>query len=187
MEQSRHTRRQRTFRRLCIVALVTLAVTAVPLGLLSYAASAAARRARAESVELLASAAGVDALEEAVGPLGVVIRLQDGAWIAISYRDSHSAANFFSSSVALCSDGTWLESDEHYCGEFGAYRSMRHQAREMSLAGLDSMPFVEALGEQRLTRVEAATHLGDARDRLCEMGFRRSNISRVPGAGLAGP
>jgi hypothetical protein len=161
-----------------VLAVVTVGVVCVPMGLMAYASSSASRAARRESIERLATAPSVEALDEAVGSLGVVLRLEDGSWIAIAYRDSHSAATFFSSSVALCSDGTWLESDEHYCGELGAYRSMRREAREAADAGMDASSYDEYFAEHRLSKVEAAPHLGDATDLLRGMGFRTLRIER---------
>lgn len=182
MDRSPEFRRGRVARRLLTVAALSVGIVAVPVAWMAFSSAAAARAARLESIELLAGAPTVDALDEAVGPLGVVLRLADGSWIAIAYRDSHSAANYFSSSVALCSDGTWLESDEHYCGELGGYRSMRRQARELSNAGIDASSFDEFFAGQRLTSVESAPDLAHAKTQLLDLGFRITRIDRVPTA-----
>jgi len=79
------------------------------------------RRVREASIELLATASTPEALRTAAT---VVLESRNGAWIAIRHRDSHGSP-FYSSSVALCSDGSWLHSTEHYCGLFGGYRSTR--------------------------------------------------------------
>ena len=59
-----------------------------------------AQRAQVESVATLRLANTMDELEAAVGPLGVVLRLQDGGWVAIRYLDSH-AGTIWSSAVGL--------------------------------------------------------------------------------------
>lgn len=53
-------------------------------------------------------------LETVVGSFGTVLRFPDGAWLSIRYRDSHSFAPW-SLATAYDSDGTWYESDEHFC------------------------------------------------------------------------
>ena len=84
------------------------------------------RRAERRSISQLAHARSLQGLSDAVGDLGVVLRLSDGGWIAIGYSDSHSDP-LFSCAVARTSDGRWLRSRTHYCGLFSSYRSIASQ------------------------------------------------------------
>jgi hypothetical protein len=64
---------------------------------------------------MLADAESPEDIRNSVGPLGTVLVLQDGSWIAIHYRDSHGLVPW-SYAIALDSAGQWYESDRHYCG-----------------------------------------------------------------------
>jgi hypothetical protein len=163
--------RSRTLSRLLRVTLAVVLATSAIVGVAAWNASSAERAARRASIESLSTALGVDALEDAVGRLGVLLRLPSGAWIAISYEDSHAGHKFFSCSVALCSDGTWLHSDHHFCGEFAAYRSNKEWLAQATTD--DERATVEAIiQEEALHAVESAPDLPAAKARLRERGFR---------------
>jgi hypothetical protein len=71
-------------------------------------------------------------LETAVGPLGTVLLLRDGSWLAIRYKDSH-AYPAWSLAVARDSGGTWFESTEHFYGSFRVIRQLQafnHEAAD---------------------------------------------------------
>src|SRR5262245_873018 len=87
-------------------------------------------RSRAESVDLLAKAGTADELPAAVGDLGGVFHLRDGAWLAVRYEDRHHG-DFWSSAVALDSCGRWYTSTEHHCGSFRGYRRDWDQVLEL--------------------------------------------------------
>lgn len=81
---------------------------------------------RADSARRLAAATTAEELAAATGRLGTVLWLPDRSWIAIRYTDAHVLPGWFSSSVALGSDGRWLQSARHYCGLIGAFNDMRY-------------------------------------------------------------
>jgi hypothetical protein len=110
----------------------------------------------AESFARLAAARGPAELGEAVGPLGVVLQVPGGAWIAVRYRDSHAAPGW-SSAVARDSGGGWFVSREHFCGRFQGHRLRREQGEA---------------GDLGLVAVERAEGLEAARAGLVAMGFQ---------------
>lgn len=99
-----------------------------------------------ESIEVLQSAQSVDALREAVEPLGIFITLPDNSWIAIRYKDRHVFL-IPSSAVALDSSGRWFASSYHFCGQFQIYRSMEKR-------NMDMLALYEKIGAQHKTLAE---------------------------------
>lgn len=87
-------------------------------------------RARDESVRVLSLATDASAMEDAVGSLGIIFHLADGAWIAVRYVDCH-ALPIWSKGVALDSKGRWFESDVHFCGQFKIYRGQWERTLEV--------------------------------------------------------
>lgn len=130
------------------------------------------REARRDSAALLVACGSDEArLDAATGRLGVVFRINDGSWIAVFYTDSHSAMGFYSCAVARCSDGTWLQSDHHFCGEFAAYRGNKEWLAQATTD--DERAAVAAIiQEEALHAVESAQDLLAAKARLRERGFR---------------
>lgn len=124
----------------------------------------AARTAEEEkhSVEVLEQATSPEALDEAVGHLGVVFRLPDRSWIAIRYNDSH-AGGIWSCAVALDSEGNWFHSSHHFCGTLQAYRQLKAKPEEAWL--LDNPCYA------RFQAIEKSANLDAARDELRSMGF----------------
>jgi hypothetical protein len=121
-------------------------------------ASSARDRAEAASFRILAQARPGEELAQAVGDLGVVLRLRDGGWVAVRYRDCH-AGSLWSSAVARDSGGTWFVSSVHYCGRFEIYRAWREQPERWP-------------GDRELRDLEAGD-LDSARGALESLGFRR--------------
>lgn len=143
-----------------VVGLFVVALVVVPE--LRY------RSAKRSAIQRLASAATHEERADAVGGLGVVLRLPEENWVAIAYADSHQGWGFYSCAIALCSDGAWFESSEHYCGEFAAYAGTRRWLSEGAATQ-------ESLEEQRLFMVESAPDLPGAKAKLMEMGFTPFN------------
>ena len=90
---------------------LSLVVTFAVLGLAFafFVPNSAVARVRGESIRALSGAVNSDAMENAVGHLGIVFHLADGSWIAIRYVDRHNG-DFWSSAVALDSEGRWYDS-----------------------------------------------------------------------------
>jgi hypothetical protein len=111
----------------------------------------------------LASASSAK-LEDAVGPLGAVMRFPDQSWIAIRYRDSHLSPGW-SLAVARDSEGKWFESDEHFCGHLGILRDLEEMAR---LSGDLPSPLSDppANRHEWLRLLAASPDLKTARQRL---------------------
>ena len=168
-----------------ILAVVALLVVALWLllgpGPLAWTA---ARKAKYESIRLLQAASNAAEREEAVGRYGVVLTTAGGDWIAIRYRDSHSWPSAFSSAVARCSDGSWFQSSEHYCGQFSAYRSMR--AKRAELMGeeysdeirADYAEDFERNAQSEPGRIEAAASLAEAKSELRKLGLSEFRPSK---------
>jgi hypothetical protein len=135
------------------VATVIAAAVAIPPG----AATRARAAAEAESFALLARARSPAELREVVGPLGAVLALRGGGWVAIRYRDSHAAPGW-SSAVARDSGGAWFTSGEHFCGRFQLHRQLRERGEK---------------GLTELRAVEGAESLEAARGLLVGLGFHR--------------
>jgi hypothetical protein len=145
-------------------------------------------RERERSLRQLAEATTAEELDAAAGYLGVVLRPEKGAggeWIAVRYRDSHVLPGAFSVAIARCSDGEWLESHEHYCGKFAAYRRLlklreeflnaaRSEDERRAEAGAFERDYAGSLGELR--QIELNMDLAGAKAALRKMGFwsRRS-------------
>jgi hypothetical protein len=123
------------------------------------------------SVEILSRAKTVEELEMAVGGLGVMLRLKDGAWIAIRYWDSHGGT-IASSAVARDSAGNWFRSNVHFCGRFQYYRHLKEAvAKDDPLAS----NYKETLQSQfaNLLSIEDGASVEDAHQTLLAMGFSR--------------
>jgi hypothetical protein len=137
------------------------------------------RRARNESIAVLRAAATPEDFDAAVGRLGVMLRVGANDWIAIRYRDSHNLQQWYSSSVARCSDGTWFTAWYHYCGLFGGYRftlegMTEDKGRERALAYLAAENNRTAF----LAKIESAATLDEAKTHLRALGFREMSPPR---------
>jgi len=135
--------------------------------------------ARKRSIKALSQAADDTELMRSVGGLGIVLRTQNGGWIAIRYTDSHGDP-FFSSSVARCSDNSWYESRKHFCGLFEVYRREKdwingfiaptEEQRDQAKSNLAEYAAEDA-DFAGLLRIEAAQNLGVAKPILEGLGF----------------
>jgi hypothetical protein len=105
--------------------------------------------AEAETFALLAHARSPAELRDAVGPLGAVIDVRGGGWVAIRYSDSH-AIPWWSSAVARDSGGGWFVSPRHFCARFSAYRMGRQ--RGWPLRAADDLLAVEEAGSLEAAR-----------------------------------
>jgi hypothetical protein len=158
---------------LTVVVLLALAVLLVgPF----ISASWQSAKERSHSFALLAEAANMAELTDAVGRLGIVFMLNGGDWIAVRYRDSHGWPGF-SSSVALASNGVWLESDHHFCGALSIYRDARDRALHAEDEEVRAL-YREALDRGHLRAIEEAASVETAIEILLTMHFRQSNDAR---------
>lgn len=131
-------------------------------------------RARTDSAKILRRASTDEELKDAAGRLGVVLRVKDGSWIAIRYRDSHGLP-FWSSAVARCSDGSWYENDYHFCGTFSFYT----QARDQIASGEYSEDFVRGTQDHLASgpttsacqKIESSNDFATAKGHLEGLGF----------------
>jgi hypothetical protein len=155
----------RIFGFLCRLAVATLLLAAA--GGVSWSSRfgflEGREAAEVESVQELRRAASWEQLQEAVGCLGLVLRLPNGSWIAIRYRDSH-ATKFWSSAVALDSEGKWFVSRYHYCGNLAGYRWYKEN-RGATPKGPE-LPL-----HTSLRAIEGAATLDEARHLLTGLGF----------------
>jgi hypothetical protein len=136
--------------------LILVSAIAVPFAIPAGGAAPARAAAEAESFALLARAGSLGELRQAVGPLGAVLELRGGGWVAIRYRDSHAFPGW-SSAVARDSGGAWFASREHFCGRFQIHRQLRERGEE---------------GLPELRAVEGSGSLEAARGLLVGLGFR---------------
>jgi hypothetical protein len=142
-------------------------------------------RARADSVDRLASARTAKELEATVGDLGILILLRDGSWIAVRYRDSH-ALPIWSSAVALDSSGRWYASENHYCGTFKIYRARWDRILEVlshpDATREEKRDILKSFWDEstELTRIERASSLEAARAALQAIGFRELDCEVKP-------
>ena len=151
---------------LCVVLMLLLVFP-------SYvAAGIAPPLVRAKARRVLAAARTPDELHQAVGSLGRFFPLEDGSWVAVRYRDSHTAG--YSCAVALDSGGGWFYSSRHFCGRFQHYDVIQKKTRELAAAmGDDEVALQAALREKDkdLYDLAAAKTLSAARSQLLNMGF----------------
>ena len=134
----------------------------------------AAERAQAESIRLLRSARTTNDLDKAVGNMGGVLKLKDGSWIAIRYRDCHRG-NLWSSAVALDSAGNWFESDYHFCGELSGLRrdlQFREEMARMKELYPDASADLPERSDSHLIELADAPNLTVAHQKLVALGFR---------------
>ena len=147
-------------------------------------------RAREGSVQLLAEAQNVHAMEEAVGELGILFHFADGSWIAVRYVDHHHG-DFWSSAVALDSTGRWYESEVHFCGQFRIYRGQWDRTLEILADPKVTLEEKKWWIEQTastpspLRDVEECADLETASANLLKLGFRSLANSRI--AKISGP
>ncbi|MGB0373139.1 MAG: hypothetical protein ACPGN3_17560 [Opitutales bacterium] len=132
-----------------------------------------------ESRELLSSTDQPEELKEKVGGLGLVMELDDGGWFAICYRDTHSGG-IWSHALTRLSDGSWYESDFHFCGAFGALSHLHAQLdalqievegvaeRQRSEMQADLIDHIRSLDTGDLASVSS---LDEAKVALISMGF----------------
>ncbi len=138
---------------------------------------------RRQSFALLAAAEDREELMDAVTRLGVVLDLPDGEWIAIRYRDSHAWYGY-SIAVALTSDGCWLESWHHFCGQFAHYRNnvaRLQEAQEHGDPGFFEVARSAFEGHehmQAMRRIETQCSLDQAVEELLGMHFVVSSETR---------
>lgn len=52
--------------------------------------------------------------------------------MVVDYRDTHNGMAPYDIAYALCSDGTWLVSDEHHCGRFGSIQASIDQLAQLN-------------------------------------------------------
>jgi hypothetical protein len=138
-----------------IGVLVLVSVVAASSALLLAGMDSARNAAEAESFAVLQGAQSLPELRVGIGPLGVLLELRGGDWVAIRYRDSHAAPGW-SSAVARDSGGAWFASREHFCGRFQIHRQLRERG-EVGLA--------------ELRAIEESFSLEEARHRLVGLGF----------------
>jgi len=81
-------------------------------------------RFRSQSLRILSEAQSVADLKEAVGELGFLFELGDGAWIAVRCGESHGLCHW-SKAVAADSTGNFYESDADFRGRFAEYRARK--------------------------------------------------------------
>ena len=127
---------------------------------------------RAKARRVLGAAKTPEELRRAVGSLGKVFMLKDGAWVAVRYTDSHSAG--YSCAVALDSGGRWLYSSRHFCGRFGYFDPLEKRTRELAAAlGETAAELDAALKKQAgdLYGLATAATLDVARAELLKIGF----------------
>lgn len=122
-----HGVEKRVPRRRIIVIGLTIAAIAVGLLIAPWCSRTIAHR---KSIAVLGAAVTLPELAHAAEgggflPLAHIPRVSSSAdsasspateWVAIRYTDSHSPLDAFSLAIARCSDGTWFESREHFCG-----------------------------------------------------------------------
>lgn len=112
-------------------------------------------------------------LEHLVAPLGIVLRLRDGTWLAIRYHDSH-VGRLWSQAVALDSDGRLYQSEYHFCGTLNAYRLARDGGKDWppELAGEGRRyKELQLQGFGDLHALAEASTLEAARQVLPRLGF----------------
>lgn len=180
--------KRRRFIFLVLGAL--LVMTSIGIAFAFFLPNPAIAKAREASVDLLADAADPEAMEKAVGHLGIIFHLDDGSWIAIRYVDRHHG-DFWSSAVALDSAGGWYESEEHFCGQFMIYR--RQWDRTLELLTNPNTTLAEKkwwietcpLEPASVREVEESANLQSARRNLLKLGFRPAIRERI--AKMSGP
>lgn len=170
-----------TVRRRLVRAAFGLGIVCVALvawyQLIGPAASY--RETRSRSIAKLAGATSIEELDKVTSGLGVHLRLSDGSWIAIRYWDSHALTNFYSCAVALCSDGSWYESDWHFCGTLRQYtdrtRTFTEAGADDSLTGTERTSVSSGSFAQEpartLQRIERASSLNEAKGLLVSLRF----------------
>jgi hypothetical protein len=117
-------------------------------------------------VSALLAATTPEARREAVGSLGTSIERADGTWIAIGYRDSHGIPGTYSCAVAACSDGSWFESSEHFCGQFQLYDRLDEDPD-----GLRQRRIVSNVTFTALESAKTAASLSEAKQKILNLGF----------------
>jgi hypothetical protein len=134
-------------------------------------------RVRRDSIATLSAAKTTNDLQQAVGGLGIFIPIRDGSWIAIRYRDTH-AGRIASLAVARDSDGSWFESDHHFCGAFAGYRHERQSVQELrselaKLGETNTNLKTSARSDTAtaLDAIHSAASLEDGRQQLSKLGF----------------
>ena len=125
-----------------------------------------------QSLRLLCKAHGVEELQKAVGPLGIVFKFSDGSWIAIRYKDSHAGPGW-SKAIAMDSVGRFYESDFHFCGSFMVYRKEKQRYKGIN----ELLPEEERIRPQftgilrQIDSIASSPNLPRGREQLLSLGF----------------
>ena len=128
------------------------------------------RYERKLAVTLLSAGHSDEDFVKACGEKGVFVRINESEWIAIRYKDVHSAAGW-SLATALDSDGKWWQSTHHHCARFAAYKRLCEELTaetdpeilEIAKMELEIFPALEAISK--------SSSLADATPHLCSLKF----------------
>jgi hypothetical protein len=129
-------------------------------------------------ITALTTANTYEQLTNAVGPLGVVLTLTNGDWIAISYRDLHLLP-IRSLAIAKDSGGQWFESHHHFCGSLSFWPRRKQNVadalaleRDYPQASDDSVArLTNQTGYCEMFAIESAPDLTHARIALRKVHF----------------
>lgn len=131
-------------------------------------------RVRGDAVKALSAAHTQDELRAATGELSTCLHMPDGSWIAIRYRDTHHYPNW-SLAVALCSDGTWYQSERHFCGSLQSYESERKLIKSGEMDATTAAASIQNLLERELGGkfwlVEESGNLAAGKQCIESLGF----------------
>jgi len=167
---ARHPRLIKAFQYLgAAIVFGALALVAAKFGynIWQRAQVMKARHANREAFVNVLQTADIDA---ATDPDGVVLRLTNGSWIAIRYV----AGNNLPQAVARDSGGNWFESDRSFGYALASYR-LWQEPRAKAKATNDPIwseeGFLSVGLNRQLDAIEQSTDLGQARQKLRELGF----------------
>lgn len=148
--------------------MIAAAIVIFSLFLVNYFSSKATIReaAYAETLSFatLAKVTSPTDARASVGDLGVFLELKSGNWIAIRYNDSHRP-RWWSSAVALDSQGGWYISNVHFCGRFLAYPRYRYDKINGKIPIFDK--FLE-----ELWAIEQSSDISSVKESMINLGFQ---------------
>ena len=158
-----------------LLVFLALAAAAVRVGSGLYRRAAVASQAAqarraplAEAVEAMGSATSPEALEQAVGPDGVVLKTRDGSRIAIRPSPDGGGA------VARDGGGEWLESSRPFRLELAHYHDWQGPRGRAKAAGdpdWSEESFLSLGINRQLDAIEQSADLPAARQKMKELGF----------------
>jgi len=186
MEVAGDTRRDKPFRSpffwafVSVVVLLALVVFVIPR---IRGAIAEREVAKAIIANLYSASAGTPPTPKRYG---ATIRAEDGSWVVVDYRDTHDGTAPYDIAFALCSDGTWLISDDHHCAAFGFIQSRIDELAKLNEAAIDVESvqwrdeFVARCREDGVQDLVFPSTLADAKRALMSLEKRFVQIAPPP-------